>query len=177
MPLIEDLPQGFMAARKGKRSMQWRDDEPATLVWAEVLDEGDPEVDVKFRDQVFEQKAPFSATPKKLFKTINRFRGILWGDKNTAIAYDYWWNTRNSKTYIIDPSQQNGKAEIIFDRSYQDTYSDPGNFVTTENAYGKEVLEMIDGKAFLMGEGFSERGQFPFIDADGSENKKQRAPL
>lgn len=173
VPLIEDLPQGFMSARKGKRSMQWRDDQPSTLVWAEVLDEGDPEVDVPFRDQIFEQKAPFSATPKKLFKTINRFSGILWGDKNTAIAYDYWWNTRNTKTYIFDPSKEDAKPEIIFDRSYQDTYSDPGDFVTRENEFGKDILEMIDGKAFLIGKGFSDRGQFPFIDAMDLKTKNK----
>ncbi|MGB3773757.1 MAG: prolyl oligopeptidase family serine peptidase [Leeuwenhoekiella sp.] len=173
VPLIEDLPQGFMSARKGKRSMQWRDDQPATLVWAEVLDEGDPEIDVPFRDQVFEQQAPFSSEPKKLFKTINRFSGILWGDKNTAIAYDYWWNTRNTKTYVFDPSKENAEAKVLFDRSYQDTYSDPGNFVTTENDYGKNILQIEGGQAYLMGEGFSDRGQFPFVDAINLKSQKK----
>ncbi|MEZ7495243.1 prolyl oligopeptidase family serine peptidase [Leeuwenhoekiella aequorea] len=164
VPLIEELPQGFMATQTGKRNLSWRADEPATLYWAEALDKGDPEVDVPFRDQVYMQKAPFTEDPKKLVKTINRFRGISWGDDKTAIAYDYWWNTRNTKTYVFDPSGKSNEGKVLTDRNYQDTYSDPGNFVTEDNAYGKPVLTLVDGNAFLIGDGFSEKGQFPFID-------------
>ncbi|RXG21178.1 S9 family peptidase [Leeuwenhoekiella aequorea] len=164
VPLIEELPQGFMATQTGKRNLSWRADEPATLYWAEALDKGDPEVDVPFRDQVYMQKAPFTEAPKKLVKTINRFRGISWGDDKTAIAYDYWWNTRNTKTYVFDPSGKSNEGKVLTDRNYQDTYSDPGNFVTEDNVYGKPVLTLVDGNAFLIGDGFSEKGQFPFID-------------
>jgi len=31
VPLSEIMPKGFMATRKGKRSMNWRSDAPATL--------------------------------------------------------------------------------------------------------------------------------------------------
>ena len=134
-PLIEDMPQGFMAVSKGKRSITWRADKPATLVWAEALDNGDPAVEVPFRDEVFEVAAPFTGTPKSLAKTINRYSGITWGDDNTALLGDYWWNTRNTKTYIINPSNPSQKPEVIFDRNYQDNYSDPGNFDTKVSFY------------------------------------------
>ncbi|MEN8249897.1 MAG: S9 family peptidase, partial [Bacteroidota bacterium] len=38
VPLIEDLPKGFMSVRKGKRSFSWRSDKAASLVYAEALD-------------------------------------------------------------------------------------------------------------------------------------------
>ena len=38
IPLMEVMPKGFMATREGRRSMSWRSDKPATLVWAEALD-------------------------------------------------------------------------------------------------------------------------------------------
>ncbi|MEL6989011.1 MAG: S9 family peptidase, partial [Bacteroidota bacterium] len=158
VPLIEELPKGFMAARKGKRSIQWRADAPATLVWAEVLDGGDPEVDVAYRDQVFMQKAPFDDNPVKVIKTKGRFSGIQWGDKNTALAFDYWWNTRNTKSYLFDPSDDSNAGKIISDRNYQDVYSDPGNFLTHENEFGRNVLTIEKNQLFLMGEGFSEKG-------------------
>jgi len=164
VPLIEELPKGFMAARKGKRSMQWRADAPATLVWAEVLDGGDPETKVAFRDQVFMQSAPFAKAPQKVLKTINRFSGIQWGDKNNAIAYDYWWNTRNTKNYHFSPSSNSNTGKVIVDRSYQDVYSDPGGFMTHLNEYRRSVLTINKGKAYRMGAGYSEKGQFPFID-------------
>ncbi|RMB59170.1 S9 family peptidase [Dokdonia sinensis] len=164
VPLIEELPKGFMAARKGKRSMQWRDDKPATLVWAEVLDSGDPEIDVAFRDQVWMQEAPFAQAPQKVLKTINRFSGIEWGDDNTAIAYDYWWNTRNTKQYLFNPSDGSNEGKVIVDRNYQDVYSDPGDFMSQENEFGRNVLTLVKGKAYRMGDGYTDKGQFPFID-------------
>ncbi|MEE3243825.1 MAG: prolyl oligopeptidase family serine peptidase [Bacteroidota bacterium] len=162
--LLEELPQGFMATQTGKRRISWRADQPATLYWVEALDQGDPEVEVEYRDQVFMQKAPFSAAPQKVIKTINRYSGILWGDANTAIAYDRWWNTRNTKTYVFNPSDGSNTGEVISDRSYQDVYSDPGNFVTHDNEYGRSVLTLVNGNAYLIGDGFSDKGQFPFID-------------
>jgi dipeptidyl aminopeptidase/acylaminoacyl peptidase len=164
VPLDEVRPQGFMAERTGKRNMSWRDDQPATLVWAEVLDNGDPAVDVAYRDAAYQLEAPFNGEPKLLLKTKQRLAGIDWGNDNTAIAYDRWWNTRNTKTYLFNPSNNKQEPKIITDRSYQDVYSDPGNFVTSKNKYGRNALEMDGDKLFRMGRGFSDEGQFPFID-------------
>lgn len=162
--LDEVRPKGFMSTRTGKRNMTWRSDKPSTLVWTEALDKGDPAVKVDFRDAVYQMEAPFNANPKLLIKTKQRFSNITWGNDNTAIAYDYWWNTRNTKTYLFNPSDNTKDAKIITDRSYQDVYSDPGNFVRSKNKYGNYTLTMDGDKLFLMGEGFSKEGQFPFID-------------
>lgn len=175
IPLIEVMPQGFMATHEGRRSMQWRTDEAATLVWAEALDGGDPDKEVEFRDEVFQLKAPFTGKPKSMMKTIGRFAGIEWADENNAIAYDYWWNTRNSKVYLFNPNNSTKKPVVITDRNYQDNYSDPGNFVTKKNKYNREVLSLVDGSAFLLGDGYSEKGQFPFVDKlDLKTQKKSR---
>jgi dipeptidyl aminopeptidase/acylaminoacyl peptidase len=172
VPLIEDLPQGFMAEREGRRDLSWRSDAPATLVYAKVLDGGDPEKEVEFRDEVFLLNAPFKGEGKSILKTKDRFSGIIWGDNNTAIANDYWWNTRNTRTYVFDPSNQAKKPQVLFDRNYQDQYSDPGNFVTKKNQYGANVLSLENDNAFLMGAGFTPEGQFPFIDKIVLENGK-----
>ncbi|WP_054852907.1 S9 family peptidase [Olleya sp. ITB9] len=162
--LDEVRPKGFMSTRTGKRNMTWRSDKPSTLVWTEALDKGDPAVKVDFRDAVYQMEAPFNANAKLLIKTKQRFSNITWGNDNTAIAYDYWWNTRNTKTYLFNPSDNTKDAKIITDRSYQDVYSDPGDFVRSKNKYGNYTLTMDGDKLFLMGEGFSKEGQFPFID-------------
>ena len=175
VPLDEVRPQGFMATRLGKRSMSWRDDHPATLVWVEALDNGDPEVDVAYRDAVYQVQAPFNGEPKLLLKTKQRYAGIDWGNETAAIAYDRWWNTRNTKTYLFNPSNNTQEPKIITDRSYQDVYSDPGNFVSSKNKYGRYTLEMDGDKLFRMGRGFSEKGQFPFVDEyNVSTNKTNR---
>lgn len=172
IPLDEVRPKGFMSTRTGKRNMSWRGDQPATLFWAEALDKGDPEVEVDYRDAVYSVKAPFNGKPKLILKTKQRFSGISWGNDNIAVAYDYWWNTRNTKTYLFNPS--NAKSEIIADRSYQDVYSDPGNFVSSKNEFGEYTLNMNGDKLFLMGDGYSKEGQFPFIDEYNTKTNKTK---
>ncbi|SES96408.1 alpha/beta hydrolase family protein [Thalassotalea agarivorans] len=163
VPLIEDLPQGFMAVRTGPRRIQWRSDKPNTLVYAEALDGGDPEKEANYRDHVMQIAAPFKAKPKLLLKTHGRIYSFIWKDDSTAIAMDYWWNTRNTKTYLFSPNQAEA-AKIISDRNYQDRYNDPGSFVTTKNEYFRDVLATDNGNAFMLGDGFTAKGQFPFLD-------------
>ncbi|BAO56008.1 S9 family peptidase [Nonlabens marinus] len=175
VPLIEEMPQGFMAEREGKRNMSWRADQPHTLMFATVLDKGDPEVEVPYRDQVYTWESPFKeGTQKELVKTKDRFSGITFGDKNTAIVYDYWWNTRNTRTYVFDPSDASKEPTVLFDRSYQDSYSDPGSFVTVKNEYNNSVLKLNGDIAFLMGDGYSDKGQFPFIDQINLETQDKK---
>lgn len=175
VPLIEDLPQGFMAERTGMRELSWRNDKPATLVWVEALDGGDPANEVPYRDEVFQQEAPFNGAKSSILKTKDRFSYILWGDDNTAIAYDRWWNTRNTRTYIFNPSNAKQAPTVLFDRNYQDIYSDPGNFVSKHNEYDEYVLDVENHKAYLMGDGYTDAGKFPFVDEfDLKTQKKER---
>lgn len=165
VPLIEEMPQGFMAERTGKRNLSWRADKAHTLMFATALDNGDPSIEVPYRDAVYSWEAPFKeGSQKEMIKTIDRFSGIQFGDDNTAVAYDYWWNTRNTRTYVFNPNDASKKPKVIANRSYQDVYSDPGDFVTVKNKYGNNVLKLNGSKAFLMGDGYSDKGQFPFVD-------------
>ena len=172
VPLIEDLPKGFMSVRKGKRKFNWRNDKPASLIFIQALDGGNPEKEVVYRDEIFQLDPPFNGKAKSLIKTINRFRSAIWGNDSTAIIYDYWWNTRNTKTYLFNPSEITFEAEILFDRNYQNRYTEPGNFVTTRNKMGSYVLVLEEGNTFLNGAGYSEKGQFPFIDQMNLSSKK-----
>ena len=174
VPLIEDLPQGFMAERTGMRNLNWRNDKPATLYWAEALDGGDPENKIPFRDEVFEQDAPFNGKVNSLLKTKDRFSSITWGTNTIAIAYDYWWNTRNTRTYMFNPSNSKEEPTLLSDRSYQDIYSDPGDFVYTKNNFNESVLDIKNNKAYLIGEGYSDAGKFPFIDEMNMKTQKTK---
>lgn len=164
VPLIEDLPQGFMAVREGKREFSWRNDKPSTLIYVSALDKGDPEVEVAYRDEIFQLEAPFQGEGKSMLKTKGRFYDMNWANDKVAIAHDYWWNTRNTKVYAFDPSDNSKEAKILFDRNYQDRYNDPGSFVMTRNELGSEVLALNKGAAFLLGDGYTVKGQFPFLD-------------
>lgn len=163
-PLIEDLPKGFMAVESGKRSFSWRADRPATLIYVQALDGGDPAKEVEFRDEVFQIEAPFGGEGQSIAKTIGRYSGITWGNESYALLHDYWWNTRNTKTYVLNPTDFSQKPQILWDRNYQDNYSDPGEPKTKRNPYGRYVLDIQNDNIYLIGDGFTEKGQFPFID-------------
>ncbi|MPQ46106.1 prolyl oligopeptidase family serine peptidase [Marinifilum sp. N1E240] len=174
VPLIEDLPQGFMAVRKGRRSVQWRSDAAASIIYVEALDGGNPETKVDFRDEVFQLEAPFNGNGKSILKTINRFYDIEWGTEKMAIAHDYWWNSRNTKSYIFNPSDASVAPIKIYDRNYQDRYNDPGSFVSKRNKYGKSVLALDGDNAYLLGAGYSKEGQFPFLDKFNLKSKETK---
>jgi len=171
VPLMENLPKGFMAVPSGRRSFRWRNDQPASLIFVKALDEGNPDSLVAFRDEVFQLEAPFDERPKSMLKTQNRFSSIIWGNKNLAIAYDYWWNTRNKKTYLFNPALLDGGIDLIFDQNYQDAYNDPGSFITRKNELGRKVLALKGNRAYLKGDGFSDEGQFPFLDEINLKSK------
>ena len=164
VPLVEDLPKGFMAVRKGARSFSWRLDKPSTICYVRALDEGNPKNDVEFKDEIFQLKAPFNGDPVSILKTKNRYYKISWCNDTLALGFDYWWNNRNTKTYLFNPSNLTKNPTIISDRNYQNRYNDPGEFVEKRNQYGRYTLALEDENLFLLGDGFKEGGQFPFLD-------------
>ncbi|MBL7887744.1 MAG: prolyl oligopeptidase family serine peptidase [Flavobacterium sp.] len=174
VPLTEVMPKGFSSVRKGKRSMSWRADKPASLSYVVALDEGDQANKVDFRDEVFSWDAPFNGNPTSILKTQQRYGGIVWGNETIAIAYDSWYDTRNTKTYLFNPLNANETPKVISDRNSQDIYSDPGNFETKRNAFNRYVLAIENDNMYLIGDGFTKEGQFPFIDEFNIKNLKTK---
>ena len=172
VPLIEELPKGFMAVQTGPRRISWRDDQPATLIWAEALDGGDPEVEVDYRDLIMQLPAPFTAKPRQMAQTKLRYSSIEWGTNTTAIINSYWWNTRTSRTEFFNPTDPAEKPTLFIERNYQDRYSDPGSFVTKRNEYGRSVLEIDNNTVYLIGDGYSPEGKLPFVDQYNLKSKK-----
>ena len=165
VPLAEVLPKGFMAVRKGRRDLSWRDDAPASLFFVEALDGGDTETKADYRDELFLWLPPFKSAPKSFFKTAQRYSDIAWCNDTLAVVSEYWYDTRNMKTFIVNPSNASAPARKIEDRNYQDIYSDMGTFATAKNQYGRYSLLINEQTLYLIGEGFTKEGKFPFIDA------------
>lgn len=162
VPLNEVLPQGFSSVREGKRSMGWRADQPSTLYYVEALDRGDQANEVEFRDEVFILEAPFTKEPESLFKLSSRYAGINWGNEENLFISEFWFDTRNIKTHWLNPTTKESK--LIVDRNYQDVYSDPGDFYTEKNKFGRETVVVKENKVHLIGDGYTKEGQFPYID-------------
>lgn len=174
-PASDNIPKGFMSTHPYKRSITWRNDKPSNLIYVQALDGGDAEKQVPFRDEVVELVAPFSVeNGRVLIKTIQRYSGIDWGTDNIALAYDSWYNTRNTKTYVFNPSNNTVQPTVLFDRNYQDKYTDPGSFQTVKNQFDRDVLQLNGNTAYLIGEGYTEKGQFPFVNQIDLKTKQTK---
>ena len=171
--LMEIMPKGFSSTRPGKRSMSWRSDKAATLSFVQALDGGDANKPAEFRDELFTWEAPFQAEPKSMMKIADRYAGVTWGNDDYALVYSQWYDTRNSKTYLLNP--KTGSNKVIYDRNSQDVYSDPGSPYRDKNEFGTYSMYIKNGKSYWIGSGFTNEGEFPFIEEyDFKTGKKKR---
>ncbi len=166
LPLREEVPIGFGAVPTGPRSFEWRADAGATLVWVEARDGGDPRAEAPVRDEVLTLAAPFAGDPRPLAALALRYGGTEWGTDDLALVGEYWWKTRQSRTWRVRPGAPETDPELLFDRNLEDRYGDPGSPLTRAGAFGRDVLRTSPGHAalFLAGAGASEEGDRPFLD-------------
>jgi dipeptidyl aminopeptidase/acylaminoacyl peptidase len=176
VPLQEEVPSAFDAVPVGPRDVSWRSDAPATLTWAEALDGGDPARPAPKRDRLAVLDAPFAGDPSGLVDLEYRITGTVWARGDLALVEESWWKTRRTRTWAVAPGGRLA-PRVLFDRSSEDSYGDPGEFLTAANPRGRPVLLTTkDGKsAYLAGRGASPEGDRPFLDRiDLSSARTQR---
>jgi dipeptidyl aminopeptidase/acylaminoacyl peptidase len=99
-PNLEGVP--LTGVEPGPRGHHWREDQPATIVWTEALDGGDPKNKVPFRDRVMTLAAPFSEEPSEVGKTEWRFAGISYTEKGIALLTEFDRISRRTRTWILE---------------------------------------------------------------------------
>jgi dipeptidyl aminopeptidase/acylaminoacyl peptidase len=163
LPLADQVP--IEGVRTGPRSVHWRPTEPATLVWAEALDGGDSRKKVPHRDRLLTHKAPFDGQPAELFKTTHRFTQIAWGEKDgLAVVREYDRKRRWERAHFLSADRPAEPARLVWDRSVQDRYRNPGTPVLRTLPNGQRVLAEYEGHIYLTGQGASPQGDRPFLD-------------
>lgn len=162
IPLAETAP--IDGVRTGPRSFQWRPGDEATVVYVEALDGGENRRPAEVRDRVVSVAAPFTS-PVELGRLPNRYAGILWGRDGLGLVSEYEWRSRHMRTWRINTNRPADGWRVIFDRSREDRYNDPGQPVMTTDAAGRTVLlQSDDGNwIFLRGQGASPQGDRPFL--------------
>ncbi|MEM6703238.1 MAG: prolyl oligopeptidase family serine peptidase [Acidobacteriota bacterium] len=163
VPLQEGVPMAFGSVPVGPRSLQWRADADAELLWAEALDGGDAGRESELRDRLFLLAAPFDEPARPLIDLTSRFSGVRWSAEGLALIDETWWKTRRVKTWAVAP--ETGESKMLFDRSSEDRYSDPGRPLTRSDDRGQRVLaRAANGRLWLVGQGASDDGDRPFLD-------------
>jgi dipeptidyl aminopeptidase/acylaminoacyl peptidase len=172
VPLIDRLSTKFDSVRTGRRSISWRSDQAATLYWVEALDDGDPKKTVPLRDRLSCLAAPFTAEPTVLWESEFRFRRVRWGNDNLALVTERWYDDRRKRTWQINPTHPETQPKLLFDRSLEDHYNNPGSPCMTPGPYEWNVLQFTpDGNGlYYYGKGASDAGVHPFLDIRSLEH-------
>ena len=163
LPVADDTPRQGVA--KGARRAQWQPLRPATVVWAEALDGGDPLVKVPHRDRLLALSTPFEGTPREVAKLKHRFTSLGWlATPGRAVLEEYDRDRRWSTSTIVDLDDSTVAPKVLFDLSAQDAYADPGDFVLDHRPDGQSVILQDGDAAYLVGRGASADGDRPFLD-------------
>jgi len=171
LPLADQVPIGGVPT--GPRSYRWRPTSPATLVWVEALDGGDPKKKVPFRDRLLLLSAPFSETPREVTKTEQRFAGAQWGEKGGLLLLsDYDRDRRWIRTVMLNADDASVAAKTIWSRSINDRYADPGTPVTRVLPSGERAVLQNGDWIYLFGTGASPEGDRPFLDRMNLQTQK-----
>jgi dipeptidyl aminopeptidase/acylaminoacyl peptidase len=129
----------------------------------EALDGGDPKKKAPYRDRVLLLKMPFTSQPVELLKTEQRFAGSSFTDQGLAFISDYDRDQRWVRTFIVDPDRPGTAPKLLWSRSQQDRYKDPGTPITRAIA-GQRAIKQAGDWIFLNGAGASPEGDRPFLD-------------
>lgn len=163
LPLQEAVPIGGVPT--GIRSVEWRSHQPSTLVWAEALDDGDPEKEVEFRDKIMRLSAPFEGDAREAFRCKDRYSGITWFQPaGRAFVSTSDWKRRWRTTYLADLDDPSSSAKTVWDLSRQDRYNDPGRIVHKRLPNGDRVPLQDKDWIYLSGSGSSPKGDLPFLN-------------
>jgi dipeptidyl aminopeptidase/acylaminoacyl peptidase len=171
LPLADQVP--IEGVPTGPRHVHWRPTEPATLVWAEALDGGDPRKKAPHRDRVLMLKAPFTGEPAEICKTQHRcvprnFRDdacLAWLEKDgLALVVDFERDLRRQRTFLVDVDHAGREPRLIWDLSIHDRYNAPGEPLMRLLPGGQHIIRQHDNSIFLVGPGASPKGDHPFLD-------------
>ena len=161
IPMAENIPIG--GVRTGPRNHSWKAGEPATLVWVEALDGGDPEREVEHRDRWLAQ--PFGGEPVELLRVEHRASGLTWmRDPSHVLAREYDRDRRWTRTLLHDLSKPDTEPVVLDDRSVRDRYGDPGRPLTEWTEEGRSVVRQDGDWIYRSGSGAGPEGLRPFLD-------------
>lgn len=161
---LADVPMGDTFPRNGvfpgPRAFRWNVLEPATLIYTEALDRGDPTNKVPFRDRFLTLKAPFTGEPAELLKTQWRAGGMQFTEKGAILVGETDRDTRMRRSWLYAGGFSSTPIKI-WEMRQQDRYLDPGAPMPRP-ATGK-IIQVGDA-IYLTGAGSSPKGDHPFLD-------------
>ena len=162
-PLLENVPIGGVPV--GKRAVGWMPSHGHALRWTEAQDGGNPRNKVAIRDHVYVSLQPGSE-PILWFATQHRASGVsVAADGKLALASEFDRDEKKMRMWRVDAMDLAQKPVLLFERSTQDQYGDPGTPVDEVFPEGRTALRQRNGLLFRSGRGANQDGERPFLDS------------
>jgi len=161
-PVSDEIPRHGVPT--GPRQVSWEERAPASRVWTEALDGGDPMAAAEHRDQIMRLAAPFAGQPEMAFRVQHRCVGWAAMDQPHCLMLtehdrDRRWDT----SWLCDLSAPE-RNRILFDLSADDSYGDPGYPLMTDHPDGTRTVLQDQSVIYLRGNGSTPDGDRPFLD-------------
>jgi dipeptidyl aminopeptidase/acylaminoacyl peptidase len=161
LPLADQVP--IRGVPTGPREYEWRPTEPATLIWAEALDGGNPKTKVPNRDRLMIKRV--GAESVEFSKTLERFAGLDWIEKGgLGIISDYDPDRHWIRAFVIDVDNPSVTPKLLWDMSTDERYKNPGYPIYRVLPTGGYAVLQQGEWIYLRGNGSSPEGDRPFLD-------------
>ncbi len=169
--VTDEIPrQGVVT---GPREFDWQPLHPARLLWVEALDGGDPKAKVDYRDKIMLLDAPFTAQPRELRKTKQRYSGLEWtANKDVALLSEYDRDRRWIDVWRIDLANP-AQLDSMFSLSTNDDYGNPGDLVYQRLPNGEYVAAQTGDWLYFQNQGASPEGSYPRLDKINLKTRKR----
>jgi dipeptidyl aminopeptidase/acylaminoacyl peptidase len=162
LPVSDEVPR--MGVPTGPRLVSFEESTPASLVWTEALDGGDPKTEAEHRDRLMRLAAPFTAEAEQAGLVQHRCLG--WYDlaaPGQLLLTEHDRDRRWLTTRLTDLAGP-GPGRVIFDHSADEAYHDPGSPMVTVHPDGTRTVLQDGDDIYLRGDGASPDGDRPFLD-------------
>ncbi|QDU20876.1 S9 family peptidase [Urbifossiella limnaea] len=164
-PLQDRIP--IEGVPTGPRLVQWMPTRPAGLCWVEALDGGDPRVKAEARDKVVFQPvlgkaAQSSVTLTHRQSAISTTTTIgFFEDGKRVLLKDYDRDRKWARMMVAEVA--GGPPKVLFERSTQDRYGNPGTPLTRTLSNGQRVLNELGDRLLMANEGATPKGDRPWV--------------
>lgn len=174
VPSSELAPSGYDNVLNAPRSHQWVNSLPSTISFIEPLDSGFIKKKVDDHDALYFLAVPFDRkAAKQILKTPQRMGNMIALTENEILFSEYSRVKHSAK--LSRYNFKNNTTTLLYERSTDDAYNDPGSPIFDVNRFGKNVPKLLNGNTLVLrGSGSSAKGDMPFLRTYNIDTKETK---
>lgn len=162
------------AAAKGARLVQWRPDQPATVIWVESVEPQGHRIDARYRDAVMSFEAPFTKGVTELFKTNWRLHQFYLTKEGRLVYSDFHAGQKQLRYWSLQLNAAEQKESLLTQYDYTNSAEFPGNLLTQLLPDGRiELISNQRQEVYFQAEGQHRWGDGVYVVRQGRKASEQ----